>query len=64
VYSQVILSLMIPLPMIPLVILTRNKKLMGEFVNKRVTTLIAIVSVGIILAFNTYLIISTFFNLG
>jgi manganese transport protein len=64
VYSQVILSLMIPLPMIPLVILTRNKKLMGEFVNKRVTTLIAMASVGIILAFNTYLIISTFFNFG
>jgi manganese transport protein len=64
VYSQVILSLMIPLPMIPLVMLTRNKKLMGEFVNKRITTLIAIASVGIILAFNTYLIVSTFFSLG
>jgi len=64
VYSQVVLSLMIPLPMIPLVILTRSKALMGEFVNKRITTLIAIASVGIILAFNTYLIISTFFNLG
>jgi Mn2+/Fe2+ NRAMP family transporter len=45
------------------VILTQNKKLMGEFVNKRVTTLIAIASVGIILAFNTYLIVSTFSNL-
>jgi len=32
VYCQVILSLMIPLPMIPLVLLTKNKEVMGEFV--------------------------------
>jgi len=64
VYSQVVLSLMIPLPMIPLVILTRSKVLMGEFVNKKITTLIAIASVGVILAFNSYLVVSTFFNLG
>ncbi len=56
VYSQVILSLMIPLPMIPLVLLTRNKEVMGEFVNRNITTIISIVFVGIILAFNSYLI--------
>lgn len=56
VYSQVILSLMIPLPMIPLVLLTRNKGVMGEFVNKNITTIISIVFVGIILSFNSYLI--------
>jgi manganese transport protein len=60
VYSQVILSLMIPLPMIPLVLLCRNKELMGEFVNKRVTTILAFGFVAVILAFNTYLLISTF----
>jgi manganese transport protein len=59
VYSQVILSLMIPLPMIPLVMLTRNKELMGEFVNRSVTTIIAVIFVGIILAFNSYLIATT-----
>ncbi|HZA06370.1 MAG TPA: Nramp family divalent metal transporter, partial [Nitrososphaeraceae archaeon] len=59
VYSQVILSLMIPLPMIPLVILTRNKELMGEFVNRNITTIIAAVFVGIILTFNSYLIATT-----
>ena len=58
VYSQVILSLMIPLPMIPLVILTRNKALMGEFVNRNVTTLLAMVFVGIILIFNSYLLLN------
>jgi manganese transport protein len=59
VYSQVILSLMIPLPMIPLVLLTRNKSVMGEFVNRNITTIIAVVFVGIILTFNSYLITTT-----
>jgi manganese transport protein len=64
IYSQVILSLMIPLPMIPLVILTKNKLLMGEFVNRKLTTLLAIAFAGVILAFNMYLIIYTFFSFG
>ena len=59
VYSQVILSLMIPLPMLPLVLLTRNKAVMGEFVNRNITTIISVVFVGIILAFNSYLIATT-----
>ena len=58
VYSQVILSLMIPLPMIPLVILARNKTLMGEFVNRNITTLLSMVFVGIILIFNSYLLLN------
>ena len=59
VYSQVILSLMIPLPMIPLVLWTRNKRIMGEFVKRNITTIISVVFVGIILAFNSYLIANT-----
>ena len=59
VYSQVILSLMIPLPMIPLALLTRNKAVMGEFVNRNITTIISVVFVGIILSFNSYLIATT-----
>jgi manganese transport protein len=58
VYSQVILSLMIPLPMIPLVILARNKTLMGEFVNRNITTILSTVFVGIILMFNSYLLLN------
>ncbi len=58
VYSQVILSLLLPLPIIPLVILTKNKKLMGEFVNRKITTVIASVFIGIILGFNFYLLLS------
>src|SRR5215212_3118864 len=58
VYSQVILSLMIPLPMIPLVILSADKTLMSEFVNRKITTTIAIVFTGIILVFNSYLLVN------
>ena len=58
VYSQVILSIMIPIPMIPLVIITRDKTLMGEFVNRKRTTLLAVIFVGIILVFNSYLLLN------
>jgi manganese transport protein len=58
VYSQVILSLMIPLPVIPLVILSKDKTLMSEFVNRKITTTVAIVFAGIILVFNSYLLVN------
>ena len=58
VYSQVILSIMIPIPMIPLVMITKDKKLMGEFVNRKRTTLLAVIFVGIILVFNSYLLLN------
>src|SRR5574337_1792827 len=58
VYSQVILSILIPLPMIPLLLLTMNKKLMGEFVNRKITTVIACVFVGIVLTFNIFSLVS------
>jgi manganese transport protein len=59
VYSQVILSLMIPLPMVPLIIYTRRKGLMGEFVNKNITTILGILSAALIIALNIYLLITT-----
>jgi len=58
VYSQVVLSIMIPLPMIPLLYYTAKKGVMGEFVNRRITTLIAVVVAGIIIALNGYLLLS------
>lgn len=58
VYSQVILSIMLPLPMIPLIIFTRDRNLMGEFVNRRITNLLALLFVGIIIVFNSYLLIT------
>ncbi|HYC27003.1 MAG TPA: Nramp family divalent metal transporter [Nitrososphaerales archaeon] len=58
VYSQVILSVMIPLPMVPLLYYTAKKSVMGEFVNRRSTTAIALVAAGVIVALNGYLLLT------
>jgi manganese transport protein len=52
VYSQVLLSLFIPLPMIPLVYYTSRKKFMGTFVNRWWFIIVALVVVGVIIALN------------
>ena len=59
IYSQVILSVLIPLPMIPLVYYTSKRKFMGELVNRRLTIVLAVVTVVLILGFNTFLIFSS-----
>lgn len=56
IYSQVILSILIPLPLIPLIIFTSDKKIMGKFVNRKRTTIMAILFGTVILLFNLYLI--------
>ena len=56
IYSQVILSIMIPLPMIPLVYYTSKRKFMGELVNRRLTIVIAVATVALILSFNGLLL--------
>ena len=58
VYSQVALSILIPLPIIPLVILTRNKALMNAFVNRQITTVVALLFVGMIVILNVYLLVT------
>ena len=58
VYSQVILSLLIPLPMIPLIYYTCSKRVMGELVNSRATTIAAVASAAVILGLNAYLLLS------
>jgi manganese transport protein len=60
VYSQVVLSLMIPLPMIPLVYYTSKRKYMGPLVNRKVTIALALGTVALILFFNSYLLTSLF----
>jgi len=56
VYSQVALSLMLPLPLLPLWKFTRDKELMGSFVNRKVTTVLATIFIGFILSLNALLI--------
>ncbi len=60
VLSQVILSLMIPLPLIPLIYFSAKKEIMGEFSNRRVTTAAASLLALVIIIFNIYLLYVTF----
>ena len=60
IYSQVALSLLIPLPLIPILMFTSNKSIMKELVNKKMTTITAIIFAIVILSFNFYLLYSVF----
>jgi manganese transport protein len=62
VISQVVLSFGLPFAIIPLVLFTSNKKLMGVLVNRRVTTLLASLAAAIIVALNFFLLYQTFFG--
>jgi manganese transport protein len=62
VYSQIILSLLIPIPLIPIIYLTGNRSVMGQFVNRKTTTIIAIVFASVILIFNAYFILQLIFR--
>jgi manganese transport protein len=58
VYSQVVLSIMIPLPMIPLLYYTAKREVMGEFVNRKITTVIAVAVAAVIISLNGYLLLT------
>jgi manganese transport protein len=55
-YSQVFLSILIPLPMIPLIWYTSKRKIMGPYANRHPTIIIALAVGGIIIALNIALI--------
>ncbi len=57
VLSQVILSFGIPFALIPLVLFTRDRELMGPLVNHRVTTAAAFVVTAAILFLNGFLLV-------
>lgn len=40
IYTQVFLSIALPISMIPLILMTSNKKMMGKFVNCKLTTIL------------------------
>ncbi len=58
--SQVVLSFGIPFALVPLVLLTRRKDIMGGLVNRRLTTVIGSVVAGLIIVMNVALIWLTF----
>lgn len=60
VISQVVLSFVLPLPVITLIMFTRRRDLMGTLVNKPITTWAAIACSILILGLNIWLLYSTF----
>jgi manganese transport protein len=62
VISQVVLSFGIPFALVPLVLLTRRRDIMGPLVNRRLTTVVASVVAALIIALNLFLIVDTIFG--
>ena len=60
VLSQVVLSFGLPFAVIPLVLFTRRKDIMGTLVNKPFTNVLAWVAAGLIVVLNLYLLYQTF----
>jgi manganese transport protein len=62
VISQVVLSFGIPFALVPLVMLTRRRDVMGALVNRRSTTALASVVAALIIALNVFLLVRTVFG--
>ncbi|MGO8739898.1 Nramp family divalent metal transporter [Rhodoblastus sp.] len=60
VYSQVVLSFALPVPIIALVLFTRDRAVMREFANGRLTDAAAIAGTLAVLALNAILLLQTF----
>ena len=59
VLSQVVLSLVLPVPMIALLVLSGRRDVMGSFVTRHVTRVAAIVAAAVVLALNMVLLLQT-----
>ncbi|MCW2613198.1 MAG: divalent metal cation transporter [Frankiales bacterium] len=59
VLSQVVLSFGIPFALVPLVLLTRRTDVMGPLVNRPLTTAVAWLVAGIVIALNAFLLLGT-----
>lgn len=59
VYTQVFLSIALPISMIPLILLTSNKHKMGDFVNSQLTMIVGWVATTVLIILNVELIYET-----
>ena len=59
VLSQVVLSFGIPFALVPLVLLTSKREIMGKLVNRKVTTIAASLVAAMIIALNLFLLYDT-----
>src|SRR5574339_521732 len=62
VISQVVLSFGLPFAIIPLILFTSRRDIMGALVNKRITTIAAIFAAALIIALNLFLLYQIFFG--
>jgi manganese transport protein len=62
VISQVVLSFGIPFALVPMVLLTRRRDIMGALVNRPLTTAVASTVAALIIALNCFLLYQTFFG--
>jgi manganese transport protein len=62
IISQVVLSFGIPFALVPLVLFTRRRDIMGGLVNRPATTTLIALVAGIIIALNIFLLQQTFFG--
>jgi manganese transport protein len=60
VISQVVLSFGLPFTIIPLVLFTSDRRLMGPLANRRITTGAAVLVAGLVVAMNLYLLYRIF----
>jgi manganese transport protein len=60
VISQVILSFGLPFALVPLVLFTQRRHLMGVLTNGRATSIVAWIAIGLIVFLNVYLLYQTF----
>mgnify|MGYP000971731104 CR=1 FL=1 len=58
--SQVVLSFILPFPIIQMLIISGRKKIMGDFANKRATSIIGIIIAFVIISLNLALVYFTF----
>jgi manganese transport protein len=64
VLSQVVLSFGIPFALVPLVLFTSRADLMGVLVNRRLTTVLAWLAAGLVIALNVFLLYRTVTGAG
>lgn len=62
VLSQVILSFILPFAILPMLLITGRKDLMGDLVNKRIVNILGGIIAGVIIAANVLLLGMTFLN--
>jgi len=62
VISQVVLSFGIPFALVPMILLTRRADVMGPFVNRRGTSIVASIVAALIISLNAFLLQQTFFG--